>query len=283
MVLLTMIGASMVFAQQEPDYSGTWHIVSRIGSALCIDERNNNNGGPVVIFKNYSANAKHTQWVLERQTDGTYIIMNAQSKRVIDVPKSSQDSGEKLIQYNRHGAGNQRWRIARDRDGYVMFTNVVSGKVIDIPNSTTVDNTQVIQYNSHGGNNQKFKLEPVGGSAGTPAYSIEGIWEAGGGILQVTVSGGTGVLTRLDIGGSGGYTKDALDKGLIKIGGQYWRNLKSTGASTWSGQEMLINYSGNTANNITWVDCTLTISADGQTLQTKTFKTSDTFTRRRQR
>ena len=279
LVLLAMVAASAVFAQQEPDFSGTYHIVSKIGSALSIDERNNNSGGPVVIIKAYSANANHTQWVIERQTDGTYIIINAQSKRVIDVPNSSQDSGAKLIQYNRHGQANQRWRIARDKDGYVMFTSVVSEKVIDIPNSTTVDNTQVIQYNSNGRNNQKFKLEPVGSRAGTPTNSLDGVWDFGG--FQITISGSTGTYSRMDSSASS-YVKNAMDKGFVKVGTQYFRNLKSAGASTWSGQELLFDYTGNVTNNTVWVDCTITLSADGQTLQSKTDHTSLTLTRAKQ-
>jgi endo-1,4-beta-xylanase len=114
-----------------------------------------------VINKSYSARDRETQWGFERQSDGTYIITNVNSGRVIDVPGGSQTSGEKLVQWDRNGGGNQRWKIVQAGDGYVTFVCQYSGKVLDIPSNTSANGTQVIQWDSNNGDGQKFKLVPV--------------------------------------------------------------------------------------------------------------------------
>ncbi|GBU28886.1 hypothetical protein R84B8_02448 [Treponema sp. R8-4-B8] len=107
---------------------------------------------------------------------------------------------------------------------------------------------------------------------GSPNYSIEGDWEHsvsnGGDGEQITVSGSTGVWRKI-----GAYTSplalDGISKGYYSIGGEWWRNITSTGNLTWSGQTKSLTY--NTSNpNVTtgwtWYNCTFTMSSDGQTL-----------------
>ena len=103
---------------------------------------------------------------------------------------------------------------------------------------------------------------------GTPTtQSLNGVWASNIGTL-ITVSGSTGVLSAL--GTPSGLWGDAINKGYLKIGEQYWKNLTSTGNLTWSGQVLLFNV--NTSNpdvalNVHWSDCTFTMSSDGITLQ----------------
>jgi hypothetical protein len=121
------------------------------------------------------------------------------------------------------------------------------------------------------------EFESAGGRASV--QTLDGVWEFDG--FQITIKGSTGTYSRMN-SSPARYLKDAIDKGFIKVGTQYFRNLKSTGALTWSGQELLFDYSGNITNKTVWIDCTITLSADGQTLQSKTDHTSLTLTKARQ-
>jgi hypothetical protein len=68
--------------------------------------------------------------------------------------------------------------------------------------------------------------------------------------------------------------QSAKDKGLIKVGDQYLRNLKGTGNSTWSGQMLALQYNTHTneALSTIWRDCTIT--KDGVTF---TISNGDTW------
>jgi len=108
-----------------------------------------------------------------------------------------------------------------------------------------------------------------------PAYSLDGIWEQeGGGGFQITASGSTGVISAF--GSLSALWADAKNKNYIKLGGQYLRNLKSTGNLTWSGETLTVaTYAStpNVATGTSWGNSKFTMSADGQTL-TETYTDS---------
>jgi hypothetical protein len=98
------------------------------------------------------------------------------------------------------------------------------------------------------------------------AATLDGTWKSGGGMI-VTFNGNTAVIKQLQPN-STGYAKSAEDKGFIKVGTTYFRNLKKTGALTWAGQILGITFNTkvpDVAVGTTWVDCTITLSADGKT------------------
>jgi len=96
--------------------------------------------------------------------------------------------------------------------------------------------------------------------------SLDGVWGVDNG-FRVTVSGSTGVISALGV--TTPLHQSAIDKGYYYVGGQFWRNITSTGALTWSGQVLNIQYntsSPNVAIGTIWRDATFTMNANGQTI-----------------
>ena len=98
--------------------------------------------------------------------------------------------------------------------------------------------------------------------------SLNGVWVCifGNATYVETINGSTGTYTELS--GLQPRWQDALNRGLISIGGQSIRNLRSTGNLTWSGQMRSVTFNNrapNVATGTTWINCTITLSADGQT------------------
>jgi hypothetical protein len=90
------------------------------------------------------------------------------------------------------------------------------------------------------------------GSSTTPTtYSLDGVWELMG--VQITISGSTGVISP-----------------PTEVGDLYYKELKSTGNLTWSGQVLVIieecREGGSCVARGVWVDGTFTMSTDGLTL-----------------
>ena len=109
--------------------------------------------------------------------------------------------------------------------------------------------------------------------------SLNGVWQTGGGGLVVTISGNSGVITQ--ISGAGGAWQDAINKGYVSVGGQYFRNIAKTGDLTWTGQVLVVvvvSTAPNVATGTDWSNCTFTLSANGQTLQCSTPDGTSTFT-----
>jgi len=115
--------------------------------------------------------------------------------------------------------------------------------------------------------------------SGKPTYSLNGIWENGGG-FQITVSGNTGVFSKLDT--TSALWKDAKNKNYVKVGDTAWRNLTSTNGITWSGQDLRVKYntaSPDVAMSTEWANFALTMSTNGQTL-TDDNDSNNTWTRK---
>jgi len=96
--------------------------------------------------------------------------------------------------------------------------------------------------------------------------SLNGIWETSLG-WQVTFSGDRAVLSA--VGTPSPLIIDAVNKGMVKLGDQIWRNVKRTGDLTWSGEQLRVQYyttSPNVAIGTNWTTGTFIMGADGQTL-----------------
>jgi len=146
------------------DYSGTYYIVNKNGTALHTHNAGTDNLTPIVIFNGYGARDRQdtqAQWSFARQSDGTYIITNVKSGKVLDLPRGSNKIGEELIIYGRNGGTNQKWRVEQNEGNYVSFVSVSSGQAVDVPKYSTQNGTRVIQYSYHRGKEQQFRLIPV--------------------------------------------------------------------------------------------------------------------------
>jgi len=122
------------------------------------------------------------------------------------------------------------------------------------------------------------------GTGGTVNTSLDGVWENSVG-MQVTISGSTGILSAFIYANLNAVSQSSIDKGFMKVGNQFWRNLTSTGNLTWSGQEAMVQFATsqpNIATGTTWSNNrTFTMSADGQTLKiTEGTNTIGTWTRK---
>jgi len=104
------------------------------------------------------------------------------------------------------------------------------------------------------------------------APSLEGNWRhQRTGAMSISFSGSTAVFSDLarDISSISPAWQDAKNKGMIKVGDQFYRNLRSTGNLTWSGQQLSVrweNSNPNVATRTDWENFTFTMSPDGSTI-----------------
>jgi len=85
----------------------------------------------------------------------------------------------------------------------------------------------------------------------------------------ISFSGSTAVLSELGTNINPPIWQDAKNKGMIKVGDQYFRNLRSTGNLTWSGQVLNVRWENdnpNVAVRTAWENATITMSPDGSTI-----------------
>ena len=110
--------------------------------------------------------------------------------------------------------------------------------------------------------------------------SLDGVWRTTTGSRVTAINGSSGTINSL--GSPSVIYQDAINKGYMKVGDQEFRNLRSTGNLTWSGQVLVIDFrtnNRNVATGVSYDNGTITLSADGQTMTVTLAAGSATFTR----
>jgi hypothetical protein len=143
------------------DWSGTWQIQAKNGMFICIQGGSRDNGAAVIQHSSPSTPA-NTQWRFERQSDGSYTIMNLNSRRFMQVHQSSRATQARIVQQASGGGTSQQWRVEPVDNQHVKFVNVHSGMVLNIPQSEyTRSQSQLIQQEDLGADRQHFRLLQV--------------------------------------------------------------------------------------------------------------------------
>jgi hypothetical protein len=97
-------------------------------------------------------------------TDGmaTFLIVNVNSGKCLDVAGGSRDADVSVHQWECHGLSNQRWYFHNVAwANRPLIVNEWSGHCLDVESDT--DGTRLKQFPCHGFDNQQFNLELIGG------------------------------------------------------------------------------------------------------------------------
>ncbi|SFR92828.1 alpha-galactosidase [Halomicrobium zhouii] len=111
----------------------------------------------------------HTDWADARVSsgggggdgpidEGTYIIENVNSGKLLDVYQNGTADGDDVIQWADNGGENQQWEAVRNADGSYHFLNVNSGKALAVEGGGTADGDTVVQWGYDGGSNQHWDV-----------------------------------------------------------------------------------------------------------------------------
>lgn len=94
------------------------------------------------------------------EPDGTYLVININSGKCLDVVGASTADGANVQQYTCHRQANQRWIIRYDQHrgdrATYRFVNVRSGKCLEVASSSTADGANVQQSTCYGAYNQRW-------------------------------------------------------------------------------------------------------------------------------
>ncbi|KAI7815210.1 galactose-binding lectin [Rhyzopertha dominica] len=102
--------------------------------------------------------SRYQDWSLEPQGDGSYIIRNVGSGKVLDVEGGGVPAPTtSVITFPEHANNNQRWFIERDD---TIATSSNRNLVLDVDQGNLREGANLIVYTKHGGENQIFEVIP---------------------------------------------------------------------------------------------------------------------------
>ncbi|MBO4274642.1 family 43 glycosylhydrolase [Microbispora triticiradicis] len=91
-------------------------------------------------------------------TNASYVLVNRNSGKVLDVYNWATNDGAPLVQYSRNDGAWQQWQFVDSGGGYYRLKSRHSGKVVDISGRSTADGADVIQYTDKNATNQQFRV-----------------------------------------------------------------------------------------------------------------------------
>jgi len=85
---------------------------------LNVHDYSNDNGQPLLLWSN--ASKPETQWYIKDIGEGKFNIMNAKSKKCVNISGHGLKDGTKIIQWDNPESWETRWRITFHDDHYII-------------------------------------------------------------------------------------------------------------------------------------------------------------------
>ena len=269
-VLLTLVGASLVFAQAPTlDKLTLSRNSDASGARYVVTARNKSISGEVVIPETHEG-------LRVNRINGSGFLDCTGITGII-IPNSITEIQTTAFR-NCTGLTNVTIPASVESIGNIAFNGCTN------LTSVTFMGTVSLYINTAAGSvfpgDLKAKYEAANGGPGTYTrqrgsdvwtkqsvnLSLDSVWQNSSGNMQITANGSTATFS--NFGSLNALQQDAVNKGYIKLGDQYLRNLSSTGNLRWSGQALYIDWTGSNTNatGTHWANSTITMSADGGTI-----------------
>ncbi|GLY08756.1 non-reducing end alpha-L-arabinofuranosidase family hydrolase [Actinoplanes sp. NBRC 101535] len=147
-------------------------------------------------------------------TSASYVLVNRNSGKALDVYNLATTDGTKIVQWARNDQVQQQWQFVDSGGGFYRLKSKHSGKVLDVYNLSTADGGAIVQWTDNNTTNQQFSIQDVDGyiqlinrNSGK-AVEVQGASTSdGGAVVQYADWNGTNQqwqLVRLGSGGGGG-------------------------------------------------------------------------------
>ncbi len=159
-------------------------------------------------------------------TNASYVLVNRNSGKALDVYDLATTDGARISQYTRNDGAWQQWQFVDSGGGYYRLKSRHSGKVLDFAN--TADRTGLTQWTDRNGTNQQFRLAD---SAGGYVRLINRASNKAVDVLDFSTADGATLIQWPDTGGTNQQWQ------LVKLGapapGTFTNPIKRNGPDPW--------------------------------------------------
>lgn len=167
--------------------NGTYYInaYSKDSSSLEIAGGGTQNGVKTQLYGYNKSGAQ--RFTFTKQLDGSYVIINVNSGKALDVLNAVPGNLAVVQQYEPNGSAAQRWFIRDANPGYYLQSSL-GNWVLDLAGAATANGTAIALYEPNGTAAQRFLLSSV--DAGIPVNTTVKIASAINNNLVMDIVGG---------------------------------------------------------------------------------------------
>ncbi|QQQ79917.1 family 43 glycosylhydrolase [Saccharothrix sp. 6-C] len=159
-------------------------------------------------------------------TNASYVLVNRNSGKALDVYDLATNDGARISQYTRNDGAWQQWQFVDSGGGYYRLKSRHSGKVLDF--ADTADRTGLTQWTDRNGANQQFRLAD---SSGGYVRLVNRASGKAVDVLDFSTADGAQVVQWPDTGGTNQQWQ------LVKLGaptpGTFTNPIKRNGPDPW--------------------------------------------------
>ena len=142
---------------------GVYIIRSLVGNDKTIDiaggAENAKNGTNIQTWENNGTKAQ--EWKITKNSDdGTYIIVNPTTGRVLDVAGGSKNAGANIQLWENNGSCAQRWKISKQSEGYIL-KSACSDLALDVAGASSTNGANIQLWVANGTDAQKWSFNLV--------------------------------------------------------------------------------------------------------------------------
>ncbi|MFI6437772.1 non-reducing end alpha-L-arabinofuranosidase family hydrolase [Streptomyces sp. NPDC050759] len=91
-------------------------------------------------------------------TSASYVLVNRNSGKALDVYNLATDDGARITQWSRNDQAQQQWQFVDAGGGYYRIRSRHSGKVLDVYNWSTANGGAIVQWADLNATNQQWRL-----------------------------------------------------------------------------------------------------------------------------
>lgn len=136
--------------------AGSYQIASSAARSQRIEVRGGSTSdGAVIQLYRYNKTPAQS-WRLEASGDGSYVIRNVKSGKVLDVRDGRAYAGAEVRIWSANGSAAQRWVVEASGDGFIFRSALDRNLVLDVANGSTANGTQVRLWTANGSAAQRF-------------------------------------------------------------------------------------------------------------------------------
>lgn len=126
----------------------------KLTSGVDVPGARKQRGVPIQLYS--ANNSLAQQFALHRQSDGSYVIANVNSRKVLDVRYAQRCNGAVVWQYDYNGSAAQRWFVRTDGKNGYYIQSALGEWVLDVAGANRANGTRIQLYRPNGSAAQRF-------------------------------------------------------------------------------------------------------------------------------
>lgn len=139
---------------------GTYYVNSVAKNSASVEIAEGNVDDGAITQLRVASGKENQQFSFEKQADGSYVITNKASGKVLDVANGSASDGAQVRQWTANDSASQHWFVRDSGVGYYL-QSALGNYVLDLAGGSTADGTVARLYTPNGTAAQKFVLASV--------------------------------------------------------------------------------------------------------------------------